>query len=102
MSFTAKVGFAGSIRSGENARKQSTPGRAPRASNIGARSSCVVPGYVVDSRITSCAGLKCAAASCAAAVTKEMSGSFDFRRGVGTQMITASHSARAERSVVAW
>ena len=101
MSFTANVGFAGSIRSGEKARKQSTPGRPPRASNIGASSSCVVPGYVVDSRITSWAGRNRAAASWAAAATKEMSGSFDFRSGVGTQMITASHWARPARLVVA-
>ena len=41
---TVKVRFPGSIRSGENARKKSTPTLAPRDSNRGRSISSVVPG----------------------------------------------------------
>src|SRR5207248_355393 len=50
--------LAGSIRSGEKARKKSTPTRAPRAWNIGNSSSSVVPGYVVDVRRVRPAGVQ--------------------------------------------
>ena len=93
--------LAGSMRSGEKARKKSTPTRAPRAWNIGSSSSSVVPGYVVDSRITSWPGRKWAATFSAAATTNEMSGSFDFRSGVGTQMMITSLRSSTEASAVA-
>src|SRR5438093_2366525 len=98
---TLKLEFPGSIRSGEKARKRLTPALAPRASKRGSRSSSVVPGYVVDSRTTSWPGLNRAATSPAAATTKEMSGSLDFRSGVCTQMITTSLRSSTEKSDVA-
>ena len=42
----------GSTRSGEKARKKSSPQTSPVASNTGRISSRVVPGYVVDSSTT--------------------------------------------------
>ena len=50
----AKRELPGSSRSGENARKKSSPQRSPDSSRIPRTSSSVVPGYVVDSRTTSC------------------------------------------------
>src|SRR5438093_4093059 len=43
----------GSTRSGENARKKSSPTLSPVDSSDGSISSRVVPGYVVDSSTTS-------------------------------------------------
>ena len=48
----------GSTRSGENARKKSASAFSPPASSIGCTTSSVVPGYVVDSSMTSCPGLQ--------------------------------------------
>ncbi len=55
------VGLPGSTRSGEKARKKSTPALSPVASSSGCTTSSVVPGYVVDSRITSIPGWRCSA-----------------------------------------
>ena len=46
-------GLPGSTRSGENARKKSSPTFRPVLSSAGSISSRVVPGYVVDSRTIS-------------------------------------------------
>ena len=91
--------MAGSIRSGEKARNTFSPTRPPRASSIGSSSSSVVPGYVVDSRMTSWPGRKWVETSSAAAITYEMSGSFDFRSGVGTQMTITSLSSSTAKFV---
>src|SRR5438094_641077 len=101
MSRTLKAVLAGSIRSGEKARKKFTPTRAPRASNMGSNNSSVVPGYDVDSRTTSSPGRNPAATCSAAATTNERSGSLDFRSGVGTQMTTTSLRSNTEQSAVA-
>src|SRR5438094_3369334 len=101
MSRTLKAVLAGSIRSGEKARKKFTPTRAPRASNMGSNNSSVVPGYDVDSRTTSSPGRNPAATCSAAATTNEMSGSLDFRSGVGTQMMTTSLCSNTAPSAVA-
>ena len=49
-----KRSLPGSTRSGENARKKSSPTLRPVDSSAGSISSRVVPGYVVDSSTTSC------------------------------------------------
>ena len=93
--------FPGSIRSGEKARKKSSPAAMPRASKRGSSTSCVVPGYVVDSSTTSWPGRMMAATASAALTMKEMSGSFDLPSGVGTQMMMASQSFSAATSSAA-
>src|SRR5439155_1441306 len=47
------IAFPGSTRSGEKASRKSSSAFRPPASSIGCTTSSVVPGYVVDSRITS-------------------------------------------------
>ncbi len=46
-------------------------------------------------------GCRCAATPSTAAATNDMSGSFVFRSGVGTQMLMVSRAATAAKSVVA-
>src|SRR6185295_10580202 len=99
--FVVNFALDGSTRSGENARKKSSPTFSPVASNIGCSSSAVVPGYVVDSSTTSMPGCRYLAICSAAATTYDMSGSLVLRNGVGTQMLTVSSSLRTEKSVVA-
>jgi hypothetical protein len=56
--FVLNFSFPGSTRSGEKARKKSTPAFSPPLSRIGRTTSVVVPGYVVDSSITSMPGCR--------------------------------------------
>ena len=91
----------GSTRSGENARKKSRPAASPFSSSMGWTTSSVVPGYVVDSRMTSCPLRIVAAQASTALTTYERSGSFVFRSGVGTQMSMTSMSPSRAMSDVA-
>jgi len=101
MFFVVYIALPGSTRSGEKARKMSRPTLKPFCSNIGTRTSSVVPGYVVLSSTISMS-LWMYFATCPAASTMlERSGSFVLRNGVGTQMLTVSASASAEKSEVA-
>src|SRR5436853_2018300 len=94
-------GLPGSTRSGEKQRKKSCPTFKPAFSSIGSTTTSVVPGYVVDSKITSVPALKYLAISLHADTIKLMSGSLVLRSGVGTQMFTVSSSSTAEKSLVA-
>src|SRR5438093_5614571 len=91
----------GSTRSGENARKKSTPARRPPRSSSGCTSSSVVPGYVVDSRTMSMPECRWYAMASTADTMYDMSGSLVFGNGVGTQMLTVSRLATTEKSEVA-
>src|SRR5215471_13444120 len=95
------IGLPGSTRSGENARKKSAPAFRPPASSSGLTNSSVVPGYVVDSRITSIPGRRYFATPSTADATNDMSGSFVLRSGVGTQMLMVSSDVAAAKLVVA-
>ncbi len=90
----------GSRRSGENARKTSRPGVSPRFIKIGAKVSRVVPGKVVDCRMTSCPGREWLAIELAACTINERSGPPNGPRGVCTQMIATSTSLAREKSAV--
>src|SRR5487761_2151754 len=91
----------GSTRSGEKHRKKSRPTLKSGFSSICSSSSSVVPGYVVDSRMTRRPGCAYSAIFSVAATMKLMSGSLVFRNGVGTQMLIVSSSEMIEKSVVA-
>ena len=92
----------GSIRSGENARKKSSPAFIPPRSRIGATISSVAPGYTVLSRITVWPRTRMSATCSVADTTNETSGSWLLPSGVGTQMLIAVASRSSPKSVVAW
>ena len=76
------------------------PGTSPDpASSNGATNSSVVPGYVVDSRITMQPGRTWAATTRAASSTCERSGT-PSRSGVGTSMIATSNPSSAPSSAL--
>ncbi len=90
------VALPGSTRSGEKARAKSTPATRPELdSRIGRTISSVVPGYVVDSRITKVPALRFAAIVRVADSTIDRSGPPAELSGVGTQMTTVSALAIA-------
>jgi hypothetical protein len=82
-------------------KEQIVPTRRPPDSRMGWMTSSVVPGYVVDSRVTSTPDFRCGATAPAAASMYEVSGALRSSSGVGTQMAIASHSAAREKSRVA-
>ena len=79
------VATSGSTRSGENARWKSTPATRPLRSSTGRNSCVVVPGYVVDSRTTSCPRRSRVAISAAAPRRMERSGSRCGTVGLGAR-----------------
>jgi hypothetical protein len=79
----------------------SVPTIRPDSSRIGLTSSSVVPGYEVDSTITSVPGQTCDATVRVAAVSGPRSGSPSGARPVGTQMAMVSARARIAGSRVA-
>ena len=89
------VVFPGSTRSGENARLKSLPATRPVDSKIGFTNSTVVPGYVVDCRITNMSLRSADATVWVADWMKERSGVLALSNGVGTQMNTTSAVARS-------
>ena len=89
----------GSTRSGEKARKKSSPMRNARDSTRGWMTSSVVPGYVVLSSTISWPRRRWGRSCSTAERMNEMSGSLLFRSGVGTQMTMASASAAASNEV---
>ncbi len=92
--FVVKSVRPGSTRSGENARKKSSPQTSPDDSSTGWISSRVVPGYVVDSSTTRCP-LRSRGAICATALfTMDRSGSRWRDNGVGSAIRIASASRR--------
>ena len=93
--------LAGSMRSGANASAKSSPTLRPRASRIGRKSSCVVPGYVVEPRITSWPARSRFWIASTAATMNEKSGSLVLVSGVGTQTLITSQPASSSKSVVA-
>ncbi len=64
-----------------------------------ATNSSVVPGYVVDSRMTRSPGARCAPTTSIADSTMDRSGSLS-RSGVGTQMTYVCRSSRRAGSAV--
>jgi len=101
MVFVVKSLRPGSSRSGENARRNSFEHLSPLSSRIARTSVSVVPGYVVDSRTTSCPYRSRFAISRAVEWMYELSGSRCGPSGVGTQMRIASHARSSLKSVVA-
>ena len=99
--FVNHFALPGSTRSGEKHRKKSLPTDSPFDSKRGSISSRVVPGYVVDSSTTICPGRSRSTIASVAATMYDMSGSFVFPSGVGTQTEMTSHSPRRDMSVVA-
>ncbi len=82
----------GSTRSGENASAKSSPARSPDSSSSGTMCSRVVPGNVVDSRITVWPRRITPASACAELSSGPRSGSRLRVSGVGTQTRIASAS----------
>ncbi len=100
--FVVNSRLPGSTRSGENARWKSVPAFRPLpCSSSGCRISRVVPGYVVDSRTTTCPSRTYGATLLAARSMYDRSGSRWGESGVGTAMRMASASRVWETSVVA-
>ncbi len=89
----AEAGSPGLTRSGANARSKSLPATRPDRSSSSRNGPVVVPGNVVDWRITSCPFRRCSRIIEAAERTGARSGSLDFVIGVGTQTKMTSASA---------
>jgi len=92
-------GSPGFTRSGAKARSKSVPARRPPPSIASRNGPTVVPGNVVDWRITSWPLRMWVLRYSAAPRTGPRSGSFDAVIGVGTQTITTSASAVSASSV---
>ena len=94
----AEAGSPGLTRSGANARSKSVPATSPERSSSRRNGPVVVPGKVVDWRMTSWPARRCSRIIDAADRTGARSGSFDFVIGVGTQTMMTSASARPASS----
>ena len=95
------LALPGSTRSGLKARWKSLPTLRPPRSSMGLTTSSVVPGYVVDSRTTSMSLCIRFEISLAELIIYERSGCLNLSSGVGTQMVTTSHSAMRSKSEAA-
>src|SRR5665213_1635175 len=93
------LGFPGSARSGEKAKKKSSSGLRPAWTRRGSSTSRVKPGKVVLSRTTNWGRVMRATIISAASMMNELSGSFVLLSGVGTQMMIASASASTAGSL---
>src|SRR5690606_24510408 len=77
------LGLPGSTRSGEKARKKSSPTLSPVLSSAGSMISRVVPGYVVLSRMITCPLRSVDLIASVAATMNDTSGSLYLDSGVG-------------------
>ena len=89
----ALAGSPGLTRSGANARSKSVPALSPVRSRTSRNGPVVVPGKVVDWRMTSWPARRCSPMVSAADRTGARSGSFVVVIGVGTHTKIASASA---------